>query len=165
MTRITRFVLVALVCLLFSVAPVLAQEATPGDTPEPPAFAALIMLASGAFFVTEQFKPLLNAWRDRYDWTEHQHQFIVRLLAAASAIILIFSVPNDANIIAALGLSWEVPDTVAKVITALAVSGGATFLYALQTYFKFGTGVAVDVSTGADKPPGWIATEAKQFRN
>lgn len=129
--------LVALLLVFVLTVPAFAQETPPEAEPPPdPAFGALLALATSVFFVVELVKPTLNRWRDNYAWSENVHQFAVRLLAAAAALVLIFSIPTDANIIRALGLTWQVPDWIAKVITALAVSGGATFLHALQSFFK-----------------------------
>lgn len=134
MKTIARIALLVLLVFVFAL-PVLAQE---GETPpvEDPAFGSLLLFAAGVYFAVEQFKPVLNGWAEKYDWSNDVHQFAVRLLAFASALVLIFSVPNDANVVAALGLTWQVPEWAAKVLTALALSGGATFLYALQRFFK-----------------------------
>jgi hypothetical protein len=161
---IVRISLLALLVFLFAL-PTLAQEATPesgfgalppvtditveeggsltidqtlpvDEAPEDPGLSAILALAASVFFAVELFKPTLDKWKLDYDWTDNLHQFAVRLLAAVAALVLIFSIPNDANIIAALGLTWQTAEWVAKVLTALAISGGATFIHALSRFFK-----------------------------
>ena len=136
---------ILLFALLFVVPVALAQDEAPPDADAP--FAALLALASAVFFATEALKPVLNGLQERYAWTENVHQFVVRAVAAAAALVLIFSIPTEADIIAAFGLTWDVPEWLAKVVTALAVSGGATLLYALRTFFRPSTSAMATVTT------------------
>ena len=141
MKTIARIALLALIVFAFAL-PTLAQgsETPPADVPDAAAaFAGMLLLATSVFFVVEQVKPAINAQAEQRGWSDHLHQFVIRGVAAIVALFLIFSIPNAANIIVAFGLTWQLPDVLAKVITALAVSGGSAFIYALQTFFKPGT--------------------------
>jgi hypothetical protein len=155
--RIALFVLFMFVLAL----PVLAQEAEAPPAAEAPdpaaAFAGMLLLATSVFFVVEQVKPAINAQAEQRGWSDHIHQFVIRGVAALVALFLIFSIPNAANIIVAFGLTWQLPDVLAKVITALAVSGGSAFIYALQTFFKPSLAVEIPITEvrevkGGDMP-------------
>ena len=140
-----RLFVVALLLLAVAV-PVMAQDTEP-EPSDNPAFNTILLLAASVAGLVETLKPAINRARDRYAWTDDVHQLIVRLVAAVAAIALVFLTRTDADIFAAFDIAVSVPGWVAKLITALAVSGGSMFLWSAYAFLKPSPGASATVTT------------------
>lgn len=110
--------------------------APPVEAPTNPAMASVLMLAASVAGLVQVVKPYLDKLAKDNRWSDDLHTFAVRLVAFVAALVLVFVTLNEANIIAAFGLTLTLPEWLTKVITAFVVSMGAGFIWSLFRFFK-----------------------------